>query len=156
MDSKFSKTASEVEGTTTSNYPAEFQKVVTGRRKRRVGDAFHLKNFGVNITELEPGASSALKHWHEKQDEFIYVLSGEILLRTDKGEETLRQGQFVGFPAGAENGHQLVNRSNQKAVYLEIGDRTPGEVVHYSEVDLAVKVQDGKYLFTRKDGSPVA
>src|SRR5215470_3996132 len=111
-----------VEGT---NYPDAYKPRVAGRTKRRLGDALGLKNFGVNLTTIKPGAGSALRHWHSREDEFIYILTGELVLITDAGEQVLAAGMCAGFPAGKADGHCLVNRSTLDAVYLEIGDRDP-------------------------------
>ena len=139
----------------TTNYPEPFRKVVAGREKRALGDAAGLRNFGVNLTRLEPGAASALRHWHEKQDEFVYVLEGELVLVTDLGEEALGPGMAAGFPAGRACGHHLVNRTDKPALYLEIGDRSPGERAHYTADDLAAALDlEGRWRFTHKDGRP--
>src|SRR3954470_23051961 len=100
-----------VTATSTSNYPQAFKPRAAGRAKRRLGDALGLKNFGVNLTTLEPGSASALRHWHLKQDEFIYLVAGELVLVTNAGEQLLMPGMCAGFRAGAEDGHHLVNRS---------------------------------------------
>jgi uncharacterized cupin superfamily protein len=139
----------------TTSYPEPFRPVVAGREKRALGDAAGLKNFGVNLTRLEPGAASALRHWHEKQDEFVYVLEGELVLVTDEGEWVLRPGMAAGFPAGRACGHQLVNRSDGSALYLEVGDRTAGDRAHYSADDLEATLDpEGRWRFTHKDGRP--
>ncbi len=137
----------------TTLYPEPFKPVVAGREKRALGDAAGLRNFGVNLTRLEPGAASALRHWHERQDEFVYVLEGEVVLVSDEGEQVLGPGMAAGFPAGRPCGHQLVTRSGRPALYLEIGDRSPGDRVHYTVDDLAAS-QDpqGSWQFTHKDG----
>ena len=140
-----------------SSYPAPFASQVGGRRKRALGDALGLRNFGVNLVELPPGALSALRHWHSRQDEFVYVLEGEITLVTDDGEQLLTAGMVAGFPAGAEDGHHLVNRSDATALYLEAGDRTPCDDVVYSDVDLTLPFDpDAKPhdVFRHKDGTP--
>ncbi|MBD1868719.1 cupin domain-containing protein [Cyanobacteria bacterium FACHB-471] len=136
-----------------SNYPDLFKPRVAGRLKQRLGDAVGLSNFGVNQVTLQPGGRSALRHWHTKQDEFIYVLSGELTLITDAGEQILTAGMAVGFPAGEANGHHLVNRSEQVAVYLEVGDRTPDDQGVYPDDDLVAKHGAQGWVFTRKDGS---
>ncbi|MBD1998097.1 cupin domain-containing protein [Leptolyngbya sp. FACHB-541] len=136
-----------------SNYPDLFKPRVSGRLKQRLGDAVGLTNFGVNQVTLQPGGQSALRHWHTKQDEFIYVLSGELTLITDVGEQILTAGMAAGFPAGEANGHHLVNRSEQVAVYLEVGDRTPDDQGVYPDDDLVAKHGDQGWVFTRKDGS---
>jgi len=138
----------------TTGYPEPYKSRVAGRHKRRLGDHAGLKNFGVNLTRLDPGAESSMRHCHTKQDEFIYVLEGEVTLVTDAGRQKLKAGMAAGFPAGKADGHQLVNETRRPAVYLEIGDRTPGDGATYSEADLAAKVVDGKWVFTHKDGSP--
>ncbi len=141
---------------TTSGYPAPFQKVVAGRERIALGNIAGLTQFGVNFTRLKPGAASALRHWHEAEDEFVYVLEGEITLIEDGGETVLRPGEAAGFKAGVPNGHHLVNKSNRDAVYLEIGTRAEGERAHYPDDDLAYR-KDGKdFAFTRKSGEPYA
>lgn len=139
----------EVEGQTGSIYPAEFQQVVAGRVKRRLGPELGLTDFGVNLTELAPGAASALRHWHHREDEFVYVLEGELTLITDAGAQVLTAGQAAGFPKGVADGHHLVNRSASRAVYLEVGSRAADERADYPDVDLVY--QGGR--FTRRDGS---
>ena len=138
----------------TSGYPEPYRTRVAGRHRRRLGDAAGLKNFGVNLTRLDPGSESSMRHWHTKQDEFIYVLEGEVTLVTDAGRQKLRAGMAAGFPAGVADGHQLVNETKRPALYLEIGDRTPDDAATYPDVDMAAHVVDGKWRFTRKDGSP--
>lgn len=138
-----------------SAYPAQFQPVVKGREKRPLGDHFGLKNFGVNLTRLAPGASSALRHAHTKQDEFIYVVEGNPVLVTNDGEEWLSPGMCAGFPCNTGNAHHLVNRTGADVVYLEIGDRTPGDEASYPDDDIRAElVSAGVYRFTRKDGTP--
>lgn len=137
-----------------SSYPEPFASRMAGREKRPLGDLFGLRNFGVNLTRLAPGAQSALRHAHDKQDEFVYVVSGRPTLVTDAGEIELERGMCAGFPAGTGIGHHLVNRTGEDAVYLEIGDRTAGDVVTYPEDDL-VAIRDGTgWRFVRKDGTP--
>jgi uncharacterized cupin superfamily protein len=138
----------------TTGYPEPYKSRVAGRHKRRLGDATGLKTFGVNLTRLDPGAESSMRHWHSKQDEFIYVLEGEVTLVTDAGRQKLTSGMAAGFPAGNADGHQLVNETRKPVLYLEIGDRTPGDGATYADVDMAARVVDGKWVFTRKDGSP--
>ena len=136
-----------------SGYPAPHDQVVAGRSRKRLGNAVGLDQFGVNLTTLKPGAASALRHWHEKEDEFVYMLKGEVVLIENDGETIMRPGDAAGFKAGVANGHHLVNRSGDDAVYLEIGSRKDGERAHYSDVDLAVVKDDAGYRYTRKDGS---
>src|SRR3989304_7021921 len=119
-----------------SVYPAEFQQAVRGRERSGLGDVARLSQFGVNLTRLKPGAASALRHWHEREDEFVYILEGEVVLIEDGGETLLRAGEAAGFKAGVAAGHCLVNRSSREALYLEIGTRAERERVHYSDVDL--------------------
>lgn len=140
--------------TKPSNYPEPFASRVAGRIKRPLGDIFGLKNFGVNLTRLAPGAASSLHHRHSRQDEFIYVLEGEPTLCTDNGETPLRAGMVAGFVANG-TAHHLENRSDRDCVILEIGDRTQGDFVSYPADDLeAVMGGDGKWRFAHKDGTP--
>ncbi len=140
--------------TKPSNYPEPFFSRMAKREKRQLGDVFGLKNFGVNLTRLAPGGESALLHRHSKQDEFIYVLQGEPTLVTETDAVQLSPGMCAGFPA---NGiaHQLVNRTQQDVIILEVGDRTPGDDGSYPRDDIqAVLGADGKWVFTHKDGRP--
>lgn len=148
--------ADVAERTQASNYPEPFASRMRGRSKRALGDAFGLVNFGVNLTRLAPGAQSALRHAHTKQDEFIYVLSGQATLITEAGETFLSAGMCAGFRAGTGDAHHLINRSQEPVVYLEIGDRTPGEQATYPDDDLQA-VHDAsaqRWFFTHKDGRP--
>jgi uncharacterized cupin superfamily protein len=140
---------------TRSNLPAIFHEKLSRRAKRALGDLFGLTVFGVNLTRLSPGGFSSLRHVHTRQDEFVYVLEGELTLITDDGEVQLRPGMCAGFKAGNGNAHHLVNRSAGDAVYLEIGDRSEGDEVTYPDEDLvAQKSMDKKRIFTRKNGTP--
>lgn len=139
---------------TSSSYPSIFKAQVAGRSKQRLGDAAGLKNFGVNRVRLAPGSQSALRHWHSRQDELIYVLEGELVLKTNAGKEYLTAGMAAGFPAGEANGHHLCNESNADAVYLEIGDRTPDDRVEYPDDDLIAQWVEEGWQFTHKDGRP--
>jgi uncharacterized cupin superfamily protein len=137
-----------------STYPEPFFSRMAGREKRLLGDFFGLRNFGVNLTRLEPNGESALLHRHSKQDEFIYILEGEPTLVTEEEEIELRPGMCAGFPAMGV-AHHLVNRSDRPVVYLEIGDRTPGDEGSYPRDDLKAALgPDGKWIFTHKDGRP--
>ncbi len=136
-----------------TSYPALFRDRVAGRSRQRVGKAAGLKNFGVNLTTLEPGSQSALRHWHSAQDEFIYVVKGELVLITDEGEQVLKPGDMAGFAAGKANGHHLVNRSAAPAVYLEVGDRTQPDQATYPDEDLVFTLTaEGERRFEHKDG----
>ena len=137
-----------------SNYPKEFQAFVKGRSRKKLGDVAGLTNFGVNLVELEPGSYSSVRHWHSKQDEFIYVLEGEITLMSDRGEQLLHAGDCAGFPAGEANGHHLQNRADSIAIYLEIGDRSQGDKVTYPDADLLAQDSSKGWVFTRKNGVP--
>ena len=138
-----------------SAYPEPFASRMAGRRKQVLGDRFGLTNFGVNRATLAPGATSALRHWHAVQDEFVYVLSGHPTLITDAGETRLEPGMCVGFKGGVANGHHLINRTDEDAVYLEVGDRLPGDAGFYPDDDLnARKDAGGTWRFEHKDGRP--
>lgn len=127
---------------------------LAGREKRALGDLYGLQNFGVNLTRLEPGAISALRHAHAKQDEFIYILQGCPTLYTDAGPTSLSPGMCAGFKAGSGDAHRLVNESDDDVLYLEIGDRTAGDQVVYPDDDLQAAFVDNSFRFTHKDGTP--
>jgi uncharacterized cupin superfamily protein len=147
--------AHEVKPRTGSSYPDPFRKPVESRSKRALGDLFGLTNYGVNLVELPPGAWSSQRHWHTHEDEFVYVLSGELTLVTDNGEQRLTAGMAAGFPAGEANGHHLVNNGHSAAFYLEIGNRSREDAVYYPDIDLQViRNGDGKHVFTHRDGKP--
>lgn len=136
-------------------YPQPFAAQVEGRIKRKLGDFFGLTNFGVNLTELAPGAVSALRHHHTRQDEFVYVLEGNPTLVLGDEEYVLGPGDCYGFKAGTGLASQLVNRSSAPTRFLEIGDRTPGDEVEYPDDDLkAVQQEDGSWKMMHKDGRP--
>lgn len=145
--------ATEAPGRSTTNYPAKFATRVAGRFKRPLGDLFGIASFGVNLTTLAPGAQSSLKHRHTVQDEFVYIVSGELVLVHDDGETILTQGMCAGF-AHEGIAHHLVNRADTPATYLEIGDRLPGDGAEYPDDDLVAARDDAGWRYTRKDGSP--
>ncbi|MDE0052879.1 MAG: cupin domain-containing protein [Gammaproteobacteria bacterium] len=137
-----------------SNYPDPFADRMGKREKKKLGEHFGLKNFGVNLTRLGPGGESALMHAHSRQDELVYILDGEPTLVTESGQTRLSPGMCVGFPARGE-AHHLVNRTDKDVVYLEIGDRTPGDEVRYPNDDIqATLAEGGTWQFSRKDGTP--
>jgi len=140
--------------TKPSNYPEPFNSMMSGRVKRPLGDLFGLSNFGVNITVVPPGSVSALRHAHSKQDEFVYVVSGTLTLHTDEGTTPMSAGMCAGFKAGSSNAHCLVNNGSEAAVYLEVGDRTPGDSVAYPDDDLVATLSQGGWVFEHKDGRP--
>ena len=127
---------------------------LSGRHKRPLGDLFGLKNFGVNLTRLEPNAVSSLRHAHERQDEFVFVLQGCPSLLTNEGKTRLSPGMCAGFRAGTGNAHTLINETGEDVVYLEIGDRTSGDEVTYPDDDLHAQFNDGQWTFSHKDGTP--
>lgn len=137
-----------------SLYPEPFAGMMSGRHKRVLGDVFGLNNFGVNLTHLLPGGVSALRHAHSKQDEFIYVVRGCPTLVTDAGRMELSSGMCAGFAAGTGNGHHLINETDEEVIYLEVGDRTPGDSASYPDDDLMAVQQDGQWLFLHRDGKP--
>lgn len=138
-----------------SVYPPPFDHATDGRFRRALGEPFGLTKFGANLTELRPGAASSLRHWHTAEDEFVYILEGTPTLVTDAGEQQLRAGMCAGFPANSGDGHRLENRSEAIVRYLEIGNRSAGEHVHYSDVDLRLeKEPDGTRAFRHRDGTP--
>lgn len=137
-----------------SIYPEPFASRMAGRVKHPLGDLFGLTNFGVNLTRLAPGAVSALRHAHTRQDEFILVLEGNPTLVTDAGETRLAPGMCAGFKAGTGDAHQLRNDGTDEAVYLEVGDRTPGDSASYPDEDLQAVMGTGGWRFLHKDGQP--
>jgi uncharacterized cupin superfamily protein len=138
-----------------SGYPEPFRQAQRKRHNRRLGDHAGLKNYGVVLTRVEPGGQSSARHAHSKQDEFVYILEGELVLVTDAGRETLSPGTCVGFPAGTGDGHHFLNMTDKDAVLLVVGDRTGGDEVTYPDIDLELKAgADGVRAFHRKDGTP--
>ena len=145
--------ALDVPARTTTIYPPPYAATVAGRAKRALGDQFGLSQFGVNLTVLAPGSSSAERHWHETEDEFIFILEGEAVLIDDHGEHLLTSGMCAGFKAGDPNAHKLVNRSSLPVTLLEVGTRSDGDRAHYPEADMAAVKVDGKFRIMRKDGT---
>jgi uncharacterized cupin superfamily protein len=135
-------------------YPVPFASIVDGREWQSLGDVVGLTQFGVNLVRLKPGAASSARHWHEQEDEFVYVVEGELVLVENEGETVVKPGDAAGFKAGVQNGHHLVNRTGRDAVFLVVGTRAQLERCHYSEIDL-VHEQDGdRYRLTHKSGAP--
>ena len=145
-----------VEVRSRSGYPEPYRARVMPRHKRQLGEALGLTHIGINLTTLPPGKESSMRHWHTHEDEFVYVVEGEVVLRTDAGEQRLTAGMCAGFAAGSRDGHQLINRSAQPAVYLEISNRHPDDAGHYSDpdVDLVWNAPHARGCFTRRDGTP--
>ena len=142
-----------VEAVVRSSYPEPYRSRVLPREKRRLGDPLGLTRIGINQTLLPPGKESSMRHWHTHEDEFVYVLEGEVVLRTDAGEQLLTAGMCAGFPAGVADGHQLINRSAAPAVYLEVSNREKADRAYYSDADVDLTYVDGKPL--RRDGTPL-
>ena len=140
---------SDVEMRVGTGYPEPHDVPCRQRGRRRLSDAFGLSQFGANLLELPPGAWSSQRHWHERQDEFVYVVEGEVTLITNEGETVLKPGMFAGFRAGVANGHHLVNRSNAVARVLEVGTRTAEETAHYSDIDMIYREGEG---YLTRDG----
>jgi uncharacterized cupin superfamily protein len=139
-----------------ASYPKEFAPVISGREKQKLGDAAGLTQFGVNITRIKAGSASALRHWHEQEDEFIYMLAGELVLQENDGESVLRPGDAAGFKAGSGVAHCLVNRTGRDAVYLEVGTRAAHERVHYPDVDFMMERDGNGRRYFRKSGERIA
>jgi uncharacterized cupin superfamily protein len=135
-------------------YPPPFDAPCRARERKKLGDAAGLSQFGVNLMCLPPGAWSSQRHWHTGEDEFVYVVSGEVVLVTDGGEEVLRAGDAAGFPAGEGNGHCLQNRSDSDAQVLEIGTRVSGDTAYYSDIDMMAPAGGQPALYTHRDGTP--
>jgi uncharacterized cupin superfamily protein len=143
-----------VEVVSRTGYPEPFRSRVMPRHKRALGDALGLTRIGINLTMLPPGKESSMRHWHTHEDEFVYVLEGEVVLRSDAGEQVLTPGMCAGFPAGATDGHQLINRGDRPALYLEVSNRHPEDRAGYSDVDLLWNPPHARGKFTRRDGTP--
>jgi uncharacterized cupin superfamily protein len=139
---------------TNSGYPAPYRQVTVGRERQRLGNAVGLDQFGVNLSRLKPGAQSSQRHWHSKEDEFVYVLEGEVVLHEDGCETVLHAGDAAGWKAGVANGHCLINRSNRDTVFLEVGTRSKHERVDYPDIDLMVVRDDQGMRYTHKSGEP--
>ena len=135
-----------------SGYPEPFRTRMGERVKRRLGEACGLTQFGVNLVTLGPNGQSALRHWHEKEDEFVYVLEGEVVLVTKGGEQVLRAGDCAGYPAGRPDAHHFVNRSAAPARYLEVGARDPAEVPHYPDDDIVFVGTGEDGYYAHRDG----
>jgi uncharacterized cupin superfamily protein len=138
----------------SSASPEPFRSLIGERTKRALGDACGLARIGVNFTELAPGSQSSLRHWHTLEDEFVYVLEGELTLVTDDGEQLLKSGMCAGFPAGRDNGHHFVNRSPHPARYLEISNRDSKDMCYYPDDDMMYVEKDGEFIPAHKDGTP--
>jgi uncharacterized cupin superfamily protein len=147
---------SQLERLVGSKYPKPFDEPCRMRERRRLGEGAGLTQFGVNLTRLPAGAWSSQRHWHALEDEFVYVVSGEVWLVTDAGEELLRAGDCAGFKAGVRDGHHLQNRSARDAVLLEVGTRDDRDSGEYSDIDMVFK--PSRYSagggFAHKDGKP--
>ncbi len=142
---------------TSCAYPGALAEHCAGRAKIALGDLGGLDQFGVNLTRLAPGAASAHRHWHLKEDEFIYLLEGEAVLVEDDGETLLRAGDAAAFKAGVAKGHMLVNRSDRDVLFLEVGTRSSDDVVTYTDrdVDMAARKEAGAWTFSRRNGEPL-
>ncbi len=137
------------------SYPKEFAQVIAGREKQKLGDAVGLTQFGVNITRIKAHSASALRHWHEQEDEFIYMIEGELVLKENDGETVLKTGDCAGFKAGSGIAHCLINRTGRDAVYLEVGTRAKSERVHYPDVDFMMERDDVSRRWFRRSGEPI-
>ncbi len=135
-----------------SSYPAPFDREPAERIRQRLGDAGGLTQFGVNLLQLPPGAWSSQRHWHSAEDEFVYVISGEVVLVTDSGEQVLRAGDCAAFPRNVPDGHHLVNRSRSAAICLEVGSRIPGDFTTYPDIDMLFDPAVDGYI--HRDGTP--
>jgi uncharacterized cupin superfamily protein len=138
----------------STGYPDPFRQVVAGRERKRLGNAVGLDQFGVNLTRLKPGAQSAQRHWHETEDEFVYIVEGELVLCENGGETVLRPGDAAGFKAGMADGHCLINRSSRDAVYIEVGTRARRDRVEYPDIDLLFRKDETGLHYTHKSGEP--
>lgn len=138
-----------------ASYPKEFAVVISGREKQKLGDAVGVTQFGVNISKIKAGSASSLRHWHESEDEFIYMLEGELVLKENDGETVLKPGDAAGWRANGGIGHCLINRGTRDALYLEVGTRSKDERVHYPDVDFYMTRDDRGRKWFRKNGDPI-
>lgn len=146
---------SSIPAKTGSTYPVREAAKIGGRSQQALGKAAGLTQFGANLVILAPGALSSLRHWHERQDEFLVVTAGICTLVDDHGDTELHPGDCAAFPAGDANGHHIVNKSGADAAFVVVGTHTPTEIAHYSDVDMMARVDKDGYVFTRRDGTPV-
>ncbi|NQV83854.1 MAG: cupin domain-containing protein [Rhodospirillales bacterium] len=137
-----------------STYPAPFHENVKAREKKVLGDALGLTQFGVNLIRMAPGVMSSQRHWHTHEDEFVYMLEGELILISDEGEQVIGPGMVAGFPAATGNGHHLVNRGQGTAAFLVVGSRDERDDADYPDIDMIVRRKDGARVFLHKDGTP--
>jgi len=138
----------------STKYPEPFRRAVAGRHRKRLGNAVGLDQFGVNLTTLKPGAWSSQRHWHEAEDELVYMLEGELVLCEDDGETILKPGDAVGWKANVPNGHCLINRSDRDALFLEIGTRAPKDRASYPDIDMRVERDASGSRYLHKSGQP--
>lgn len=146
--------AIDVRTTAGTTYPLAFRAKVEARIKRRLGDVVGLSQFGINLVTMPPGAWSSQRHWHTQEDEFIYIISGELVLVTGSGETVMRAGDCTGFPAGHADGHHLINRTAKDATYIEVGTRSPDEDVDYPDIDMIARRRAGKSAYLNRKGEP--
>ena len=144
----------ELPESNATGYPEPFRQAVLGRERKRLGNAVGLDQFGVNLSRLKPGAASSQRHWHQNEDELVYLLEGELVLVEDGGETMLRPGDAAGWKAGVRNGHCLINRTERDAVYIEIGSRAAREVANYPDIDMRAERDDKGMRYVHKDGQP--
>ncbi len=139
---------------TATVYPEAFRHIVAGRSNKQLGNAAGFTQYGVNLVTIAPGAASSARHWHENEDEFVYMLEGELILIEDEGETAMRPGDAAGFKAGVANGHHFVNRTDRDAKFLVVGTRAPTERAHYPDLDLAYHFDGKSVRMTHKSGEP--
>jgi uncharacterized cupin superfamily protein len=144
----------KIPGDAAIRYPPPFDKAVVGRSRKRLGNAAGITQFGVNLCTLKPGAASSQRHWHENEDELVYVLQGEVVLCEDGGETVLKPGDAAAWKAGVANGHSLVNRSDRDAVFIEVGSRAATERAYYSDIDMMIERDEKGARYSRKNGEP--
>ena len=139
---------------TATGYPAQFRDVIEGRSRQRLARAAGLTQFGVNLCTLKPGSQSSQRHWHENEDELVYVLEGEVVLKEDGGETVLKAGEAAAWKAGVPNGHTIINRSKRDALVLEVGTRAPTDRGTYSDIDMKFERDEKGSRFMKKNGEP--
>ncbi len=150
----YKATIADLQARIGTDYPSPLDGPCTNREKTVLGDAVGLSQFGVNLLVLNPGDWSAQRHWHQNEDEFVYIVEGEVTLITDEGESLLKAGDIAGFPAGQPNGHHLVNKSVAIAKIFEVGTKCQSDMVDYPDVDMKAEKENAKYRFLHNNGDP--
>ena len=137
-----------------SSYPEPYREMAAKKTWLELGKAAGLTQFGASLMTIEPGSISSQRHWHEGEDEFLMMLSGELVLVEENSETIMRAGDMAGFKAGVANGHHMVNRSNEEAKFLIVGTSATIDTCHYPDIDLQFEADENGQRFVNKAGVP--